>query len=69
MNIIHGIIGLFKSTFNIGIVDPKVKSHRLTLCLICSDMNRRKGNRCNLCGCYIRHKIRLKSEKCPKDEW
>jgi hypothetical protein len=68
MNVVCGAIGLFKSIFNIGIVDDKVQAHRISCCWSCPHMIM-KSQRCKICGCYLKHKTRLDSQSCPKDKW
>lgn len=36
---------------------------------ICNNCEHKKGNRCNLCGCFISYKINLKHSICPIGKW
>lgn len=66
MNITHGAIGLIKSIFGIDIITSQKQFERMKICSICENFSKR---RCNVCGCYLVHKTRLKSEHCPKNKW
>ena len=44
----------------------KEKELRLEQCEPCEH---RKGNRCNLCGCFINYKAKLKNSECPLGKW
>ena len=45
---------------------PEEKELRLEQCSPCEH---RKGNRCNLCGCFINYKAKLKNSECPLGKW
>ncbi len=36
---------------------------------ICSPCERRRGDRCAECGCFIQLKIAIDASKCPKGRW
>jgi len=36
---------------------------------MCHDCEHRRGARCNLCGCFINYKAKLKSSECPIGRW
>ena len=42
------------------------KTRRLTVCETCEH---KKGRRCNLCGCFIGYKAKLKNSECPIGKW
>lgn len=66
--IICGIIGLFKSIFNIGIIHEYIQRYRNSICQSCIYFIF-KSKRCKICGCFLKHKIRLVSSFCPKEKW
>ena len=47
-------------------VSKKDKKRRMEICQTCEH---KKGNRCNLCGCFISYKTNLKHSTCPIDKW
>jgi len=49
-----------------GIVDEAVYRQRLAVCQSC---DRRSGNRCAACGCWINVKARGRVFRCPLDRW
>ena len=36
---------------------------------ICSTCEHSRGPRCNLCGCFISYKAKLKNSECPIGKW
>jgi len=42
------------------------KARRLAVCETCEH---KKGTRCNLCGCFIGYKAKLKNSECPIGKW
>jgi hypothetical protein len=36
---------------------------------MCHDCEHRKATRCNLCGCFINYKAKLKNSECPIGKW
>jgi hypothetical protein len=51
-------------------VDPETVSARKTTCSAC-EYHRDTDDRCShpRCGCYLKFKTRLNSEKCPENKW
>lgn len=43
-------------------------ARRLDICRTC-DHWRSSDSRCSKCGCYVRHKTRLRSSSCPIGKW
>lgn len=39
---------------------------RLLVCSTCEEFN---NNRCNKCGCYLKLKAKMATEKCPLGKW
>ncbi len=35
----------------------------------CGPCEHRKGSKCNLCGCFINYKAKLKNSECPIGRW
>lgn len=53
-----------------GKVDTNVYFRRMSICGDCEHL--KKGiaiSRCNLCGCILGAKARMKNEKCPLGKW
>ena len=51
-------------------VDTKLYFQRMSICGGCEHL--KKGiaiSRCNLCGCVLGMKARMKREKCPLGKW
>jgi hypothetical protein len=51
-------------------VDTTLYFQRMSICGDCEHL--KKGiaiSRCNLCGCILGAKARMKSEKCPLGKW
>lgn len=42
-------------------------AQRLAICKPCP--YRTRDNRCSSCGCFIKAKVRVPSEKCPNGKW
>ena len=49
-----------------GVVDDTTYRQRLEICRTC---DRRKGNRCTACGCWINVKARDRIFRCPIGHW
>lgn len=45
----------------------KIKNRRLEICKNCEHLIMNK--RCSLCGCYVKPKASLLTEKCPDKRW
>lgn len=45
---------------------PEERGLRLEQCGTCEH---KKGNKCNLCGCFINYKAKLKNSECPIGKW
>jgi hypothetical protein len=50
---------------HIALEESKVQE-RLSICASCEYLN---GQRCRACGCFVKAKAALASEKCPKNKW
>lgn len=46
----------------------KTKETRLRQCLDCEHFNA-NGSQCNICGCIVPLKTKVKTEKCPLGIW
>ena len=71
--IFEGIYGITKSTLGIDKADDEIIEKRKNICISCeyviknnNDFNKAK---CSFCGCWLKHKVRLKDISCPKDFW
>ena len=49
-------------------VAQDVYEQRMVTCSGCDDLNKERAT-CNLCGCYVEYKGRMKTESCPKNKW
>lgn len=65
--IARGVVGLAKAALGVDKADDAEIERRLSLCLACEHVKATLGvvNRCDLCGCAIKAKIRIKGEACP----
>ena len=72
-NYIRGVVGLTKHKLGVGLVKKNEFEERLKICLDCEylkNYNKElKKTKCGICGCFIRPKLSLRSEKCPKGLW
>lgn len=53
-----------------GKVDTNLYFHRMSICGGCEHL--KKGiaiSRCDLCGCILGAKARMKKERCPLGKW
>lgn len=71
--IAHGIYGILKAKLNLDPVSDKLKYNRMTICCSCEQIEYKNDNlvnaKCSECGCYLKYKIALDSEKCPLNKW
>ena len=51
-------------------VSKEEQKRRMEICHVCEYFDKER-NRCKLCGCYLRAKMRLSSDKnlCPDGRW
>lgn len=49
-------------------VVPELAQKRLAICLNCKELFRLTGN-CKKCGCFVREKVKYKTERCPLGKW
>ena len=72
--LVRGAIGISKSMLGMGVAPPNVQKKRMELCQECPKAVRCAPHAppvcfCKACGCYLKHKTRLKSERCPMGKW
>lgn len=70
--IASGAIGLVKAAAGIDHAPKEVIASRRDICRGCDQKNTETLtvlSRCKGCGCYIRAKTTLASEKCPLGKW
>ena len=36
---------------------------------VCDTCEHKKGTKCNLCGCFLNYKTKLKNSECPLGKW
>lgn len=71
MNIAHGAVGIAKAIVGFDPADPRLVMARRRACLACPAL-RKVGllpARCYDCGCVIRLKTQVASERCPRGLW
>lgn len=64
--IIRFIIALFKYIIWGDQVTSDKYNNRISICNQCSD---KCGNKCCICGCYLKKKAKWSTESCPKNKW
>ena len=64
--LLKGIIGISKALLHIDYASKKEIAERKKICKACPCNIK---NRCELCGCFIRFKIKLKHEICDAYCW
>jgi len=68
INILQGYLNLF--LFKISLINNKKKElykKRYSICLSCKELS--KQGFCNICGCYMKAKTKVKNASCPKNLW
>lgn len=70
---IHGAVQAAKAVVGLDRAPANVISARLAACRRCDQATRHRDGvrvlRCQTCGCWIRLKIRLAGEQCPRGKW
>lgn len=66
MNWLRGAIGLAKALTGIDRADDVTILLRRHACVKCPKRHKRL---CMMCGCYLREKTLVASEKCPLGKW
>ena len=63
-------VDVLKEYKNRGLLlsDEETLNNRMVICLDCKSFNKESA-RCNLCGCFMKIKVRLESAKCPIGKW
>lgn len=61
------VLGAFKRGESVRVAD-QVANARRAICEQCQDFDKERG-RCVLCGCYVKFKLMLKTEQCPRKLW
>lgn len=72
--VVRGTLGIARSLMNVRILSPDAVRQRLTICRTCKQSVKCRHNdnqvcRCNACGCWLKHKTRLRDETCPRGNW
>ncbi|MCC7351835.1 MAG: hypothetical protein IT446_14845 [Phycisphaerales bacterium] len=67
----HGVVGIAKAVAGIDRADGETISKRIDLCKACEHAKLAGGllRKCELCGCAVRLKVRVKGESCPAGKW
>lgn len=63
---LHGAVGLLKAWTGLDRADEGTVTLRRMTCLHCPKRHKRI---CIACGCYLREKTLVASEKCPLGRW
>lgn len=69
--IAHGAAGIAKATLGINRPSREFIVQRTAICNSCPQAVLHLGviQQCKLCGCSTFVKLRIKSEKCPLNQW
>lgn len=72
--VVRGTLGVARSLMNVRILPPDAVRQRLEICRTCEQSVKCTHNdnqvcRCNACGCWLKHKARLRDEVCPHGNW
>ena len=69
--LLNGIKGLTKASLNIDKASDNIIKERLIRCKKCDNYSKNNNNieKCEACGCYLKFKIKILSEKCPLNLW
>jgi len=68
-NIAEGFLNLAKSELNIANAEvEKVAVWRYSKCLQCQHLNN-ENKTCDVCGCYMKAKVRAMEASCPIGRW
>ena len=70
----HGAKSISKASAGIGRADEAVVAGRRSICRSCDKATRCKNNvtmfcKCTVCGCMLKAKTSLASERCPLKKW
>ena len=75
--IIHGAVGIAKAVVGIDRTDPDELTRRVRACLghptggpdAIPPCDQYDSGKCNACGCFVKFKTKLDSERCPLGKW
>jgi len=72
--VLHGTLGLTRSLLGLKLLSQGAIKQRLEICRACDQSvpcrhNSSQVCRCNACGCWLKHKARLRGESCPQNRW
>jgi hypothetical protein len=65
------VAGVGKAILGIDRADDETISKRIDLCRACEHAKLVGGllHKCELCGCAVKLKVRVKGESCPAGKW
>lgn len=66
MRIIRFILAVFKFVFLGEKASSSTQAVRTSMCNSC-EFN--LGKKCEICGCFLKQKIKMSTEKCPINKW
>ena len=72
--VLRGTLGIARSLTGVRTLSPSAVRERLAACTTCEQSVKCRHNdnqvcRCNACGCWLKHKARLRDEACPRGRW
>ena len=68
----HGAVGVAKALFGFDPADPREVMARRRACLACPRLRKPSlllPARCADCGCSIKLKSQVQTERCPRGRW
>lgn len=74
-DIVRGIKGLTKAALQLDKANEDIMNTRLEICKKCEYKTKEESLsgkilfRCKKCRCFLKAKVRIKSEKCPINKW
>ena len=68
MNARQGLSGALKLVQAAFTPQTAMSEKRLALCLSCNDLDK-NTERCKLCTCFVRAKVKLVDHACPVGKW
>ncbi len=67
----YSIIGVLKDllTGKAEFADKYLQKFRLAECKYCEYKTNVFGQRCTICGCFLKAKVKFQKSKCPIEKW
>lgn len=72
--VLQGTLGITRSLLGVRQLSQGAIKQRLEICRSCDQSvpckhNRTQVCKCKSCGCWLKHKARLRGESCPNGKW